>query len=49
MPKVIEMRNEQKLITIPSKLAKALDIKKGERLEFKINKNGNLELVRESA
>ena len=45
MPKITEHSNNQLRITIPRKLALAVGLRKGDLLEFKINRNGRLELV----
>lgn len=44
MPKIIEMSNAQKLVTIPKQLAIALGFEKGDKVEWRINKSGKLEL-----
>lgn len=46
MSKITEHQNNQLRITIPRKLALAINLKKGDKLEFTINKHGNLELVK---
>lgn len=46
MSRVMRLKNGQTILTVPSKLAKAVRLKKGEKVEFEINKKGNLEIVR---
>jgi len=49
MPKVVFQKTQgegQYRITIPLSLVKALGIKSGDKMDFKINKRGNLELVK---
>ena len=49
MPKVVFQKTQgegQYRITIPLSLVKALGIKAGDKLEFKINSKGNMELVK---
>ena len=47
MPKVVELQNQQKIVTIPKAIAKALDLKKGDPVEFKLGRSGRFELVKE--
>ena len=50
MPKVVFQKTQgegQYRITIPLSLIKAMNIKAGDKFEFKINKRGNMELVKE--
>jgi DNA-binding Xre family transcriptional regulator len=47
MVKLQQMKSGQFFVTIPRKLCKALDLKKGDNIEFKINSRGRLELVKE--
>lgn len=46
MVKVQEGSNQQKLVTIPRELAKAMGWQKGEELEFKVKNSETLELTR---
>jgi bifunctional DNA-binding transcriptional regulator/antitoxin component of YhaV-PrlF toxin-antitoxin module len=46
MPKITEHQNNQLRITIPRKLALAIDLKKGDEIEFMINGKGRLEMVK---
>lgn len=47
MARIQETPRGQKTITIPKNLATALGLKKGDRISFRVNKQGNLELVKE--
>lgn len=47
MPRLMETKNGQFILTIPAKLAKAKDWGKGDSINVLINSRGNLELVRE--
>lgn len=46
MPKITHQTPGQWRITIPRNIIIALGLKKGDKLEFVINKKGNLELVK---
>jgi bifunctional DNA-binding transcriptional regulator/antitoxin component of YhaV-PrlF toxin-antitoxin module len=44
--KISEQNNGQFRLTIPKALALAIGLKKGDSIEFTINKKGNLELIK---
>lgn len=47
MARIQETPRGQKTITIPKNLATALGLKKWDKISFRINKQGNLEMVKE--
>lgn len=46
MPRVIETKAGQKLVTIPKAIAAAMDLKRGDVVEFKLGRSGKFELVK---
>jgi len=47
MARIQVLGNRQFVVTLPRKLALALEYKKGDRVNFVINSKGRLELVKE--
>lgn len=47
MAKIQELKSGQKTVTLPKALCLAMGLKKGDKVGFRINKQGNLEMVKE--